>query len=156
MSSITNDAEMRRAVAELATPAQRLLAARFVTNVLSLSDDARLQRVVDTAAKPDAGEDELADAYRAAKAAALEAHARCGADGEWNDQAGYFVARAAEASVAPQVRSHAKGPAWQAAMSARMARTCLAGDAEEDTHDQESQAQYRILAEYLTEVSNHD
>lgn len=156
MSSITNDSEMRQAVDALAAPAQRVLAARFVANVLSLSDDSRLQRVLDTAARPDAGEDELADAYRAAKAAALEAHARCGADGEWIDQAGYFVARAAEAAVAPQIRSYAKGPAWQAAMSARMARTCLAGEADEDTHDQESQAQYRILSEYLTEASNHD
>ena len=112
MSSITNDSEMRQAVDALAAPAQRVLAARFVANVLSLSDDSRLQRVLDTAARPDAGEDELADAYRAAKAAALEAHARCGADGEWIDQAGYFVARAAEAAVAPQIRSYAKGPAW--------------------------------------------
>jgi hypothetical protein len=156
MSGITNDTEMRQALADLTAPAQRVLAARFVANVLSLSEDARLQRVLDTAANPDAGEDELGGAYRTAKAAALEAHARCGADGEWNDQAGYFVARAAEASVAPQVRSYSKGPAWQAAMSARMARTCLAGEADEDTHDKERQAQYRILTEYLTQGNIND
>jgi hypothetical protein len=156
MSSIANDTEMREAIAALALPAQRVLAARFVDHVLALSKDARLKRVLDTAADADAGDEALAGAYRTAKAAALDAHARCGADGEWIDQAGYFVARAAEATVAPQVRSHSRGPAWQAAMSARMARTCLSSSTEEDTHDQESQAQYRILADYLTEVSNHD
>ena len=137
MSSITNDTEMRQAIAALAAPAQRVLAARFVANVLPLSKDARLQRVLDTAARIDAGEDELAGAHRTAKAASLDAHARCGADGEWIDQAGYFVARAAEAAVAPQIRTHSKGPAWQAAMSARMARTCLADESDEDTHDQD-------------------
>jgi hypothetical protein len=156
MSRVSNDTEMRRALSALDIGAQRVLAARFVASVASLSGDARLQRVLAAAANPNATEDELKAAYKSAKAAAIEAHARCGADGEWNDQAGYFVARAAEAAVAPQVRSHAKGPAWQAAMSARMARTCLAGESEEDTHDRESAAQYRILAEYLTEVKAND
>ena len=149
MSSITNDSEMRQAVDALAAPAQRVLAARFVANVLSLSDDSRLQRVLDTAARPDAGEDELADAYRAAKAAALEAHARCGADGEWIDQAGYFVARAAAAAVSPEGQM-AGGPAWQAAMSSRMAATCRSIDSAEDNAGPTRLQQYRVLSEFLT------
>jgi hypothetical protein len=88
-------------------------------------------------------------ARRAIKTASLEAHTRCGADGEWNDQAGYFVARAAEACIEPQVLSQGKGPAWKAAMMARMARTCLAADSDQDAHDSESQAQYHILNSYL-------
>ena len=59
------------------------------------------------------------------------------------------MARAAEACVEPEGRSQGKGPAWKAAMSARMARTCLAADGEEDSHDSESQAQYNILKSYL-------
>jgi hypothetical protein len=37
-----------------------------------------------------------------------------------------------------------------------MARTCLAGEADEDTHDKERQAQYRMLTEYLTQGNIND
>lgn len=149
MSTISNDTQMREVISTMDTAQQRQVAALFVQNVLSLNDDKRVAKALDTAQNFDINDDELLAAYRGAKAAALDAHARCGADGEWSDQAGYFVARAAEAAVAPQVRSHGKGPAWQAAMSSRMARTCLAAGEDEDAHDTESQAQYRILADYL-------
>jgi hypothetical protein len=149
MSDINNDARMREAIAELDVPRQRALAARFIENVLSLTEDERVRRAITIAAKPDADEDQLSSALRGAKAAALDAHARCGSDGEWNDQAGYFVARAAEAAVAPQVRSHGRGPAWQAALNCRMARTAEGADTDEDAHGSESQAQYRILNDYL-------
>lgn len=149
MSTINNDTQMREAVNGMSVTEQRQVAALFVKNVASLSKDARIERTIETAANPAASEEELSNAFKAAKAAALEAHTRCGSDGEWNDQAGYFVARAAEAAVAPQVRSHGKGPAWQAAMSSRMARTCLAADSDEDAHDSESHAQYQILNDHL-------
>ena len=149
MSDISNDAQMREAIAGLDIPRQRALAARFIENVLALTDDERVGRAIATAAKPDADEDQLSSALRGVKAAALDAHARCGSDGEWNDQAGYFVARAAEAAVAPQVRSHGRGPAWQAALNCRMARTAEATETDEDAHGSESQAQYRILNDFL-------
>jgi len=149
MNQISNDAQLREALAALEPARQRGLAARFVENVLALSHDERVERAVAAAANPDTTDADRQTAYKAAKAAALEAHARCGADGEWNDQAGYFVARAAEAALAPQVRSHGKGPAWQAALSCRMARTAQASETDEDAHDSESQAQYRILNDYL-------
>ena len=149
MSAITTDAQMREAISEMDIPRQRALAARFIEHVLELSGDERVGRAVETAASPDAEESQLSNALRGAKAAALDAHARCGADGEWTDQAGYFVARAAEAAVAPQVRSHGRGPAWQAALSCRMARTAQTTETDEDAHDSESQAQYRILNDYL-------
>ncbi|RMG38162.1 MAG: hypothetical protein D6720_01865 [Gammaproteobacteria bacterium] len=156
MQTITNDTEMRQAIAGLSDPQQRQLAARLVRNVLSLTDDERVARVLEIAADPSAGEEELASAYRLARTAAIESHARCGADGEWNDQAGYFVARAAEAAVAPRPAGRAPGRAWLAAMNARMARTCLAEEADQDYHDQERQAQYRIVTEFLSEANRND
>ena len=149
MSDVSNDAQMREAIGGLEVPLQRALAARFIEHVLSLTEDERIKRVLKIAAHADADEDQLSSALRSAKAAALDAHARCGTDGEWNDQAGYFVARAAEAAVAPRVRSYGRGPAWQAARNCRMARTAQATETDEDAHGSESQAQYRILNDYL-------
>ncbi len=150
MSTISNDGQMRDAIDAMDTQQQRLLAARFVEHVLPLTKDERVLRVVEVAASPESADEQLMGAYKAAKAAALEAHARCGSDGEWSDQTGYFVARAAEAAVAPKVMSHGKSVAWQTALSCRMARTAQVTDSNEDAHDSESEAQYRILSEFLT------
>jgi len=110
-----------------------------------LSGDSRLQQVIDAV---EVGTD-LATAFKSAKRVSLEAHARCGSEGDWNEQAGYFVARAAQAAVEPQVRTAGKNPAWKAAMQCRMARTCLASDSDEDTHDLETGAQHQLLTDYL-------
>lgn len=150
MSEISNDTEMRETLDSLALDQQRAVAALFVQNVLALTDDVRVGRAVEAAAEAQNGEPDLNAALRGAKAAALEAHARCGADGEWNDQAGYFVARAAEAAVAAQVLTHGKGPAWQAALSCRMARTAQASESEDAAPEREITAQYRILNDFLT------
>ena len=88
-------------------------------------------------------------ALRTAKAAVIDSHARCGADCDWKDQAGYFVARAAAAAVSPEGQM-AGGPAWQAAMSSRMAATCRSIDSTEDIAGQARTQQYLILSEFLT------
>ena len=149
MSGISNDTEFREALSSLSIAQQRQLGAKFVENVLSLSNDSRVAQAIDAARQEGLEEDALNLVRHNIKAASLEAHTRCGADGVWTDQAGYFVARAAEACVEPEGRSQGKGPAWKAAMSARMARTCLAEESDEDSHDSESQAQFQILARYL-------
>lgn len=149
MDIITNDSEFRAALDGLSDDRQRAVGALFVENVIDLNDDERVAKALAAASDPEIGDEAMGLVRRAVKAAALEAHTRCGADGEWDDQASYFVARAAEACVEPQVRSQAKGPGWKAAMSARMARTCLAADSDEDSHDSESHAQYTILTNYL-------
>ena len=148
MVSISNDSEFRDALESLDINQQRAVAAIFVDNVIELTDDARVTKAVAVARDAEASEDAVALARRGVKAASLEAHTRCGSDGEWTDQAAYFVARAAEACLEPEGRS-GKGPAWKAAMSARMARTCLAAESDEDSHDSESHAQYQILSSYL-------
>jgi len=148
MASISNDTDFRAALEGLDIAGQRRVGAQFVDNVLELAKDPRINNALAAARDSEISEEAMALARRGIKAASLEAHTRCGAEGEWTDQAGYFVARAAEACLEPEGRS-SKSPAWKAAMSARMARTCLAADSDEDSHDSESAAQYQILASYL-------
>lgn len=150
MSAISNDTEFRTALDGLDAVQQRTVAALFVDHVAGLSDDGRVAETLAAIRNPDVSDEVLSGARHAIKGAVLDAHARCGADGEWVDQAGYFVARAAEACVETH-RSQGKNPAWKAAMSARMARTCLAADNDEDAHDSERLAQYQILQSYQDE-----
>ncbi len=148
MVDITNDDEFRRAISGIAHADQRALAARFLEHVLPLGNDERLVRIAQVAGNADASADELATALHTARATTVDLHNRCGAECDWTEQAGYFVARAAQAAVTPEDQL-AGGPAWQTAMSSRMAATCRSIDVEEDTAGQEQQEQYRILSEFL-------
>jgi hypothetical protein len=148
MSTISNDKEFKTALESHNVAAQRALAARFIKNVMSLSTDKRIPSVVKAAEDQQATDDELQAAAKSAKAAVMDCYTRCGADADWAAQAGYFVARAAAAAVAPadQVKG---GPAWQAAMSSRMARTAQLIESGDSAVSQESEQQYRILSDYI-------
>ena len=148
MSQITNDTEFKQALANMDYAQQRIIAAMFVEHVLPLSNDDRLVRVVKVAIDKNASDDELASALKSAKAATFDSHTRCGSEGNWTDQAGYFVARAAVASVTPEAQSKAGGPAWQAAMSTRMAQTSMQID-KDDVAPTGNEWQYHILSNYL-------
>ena len=151
MSQISNDVEFKQALEDLSPVRQRTMAAAFVAHVLPLSNDERLNRVISIAAVEHAMEDELLNALRSARAATFECHTRCGSEGNWTDQAGYFVARAAVAAVTPLAQSRTGGAAWQAAMSSRMARTSmLIDDGEGEAPVQaENEWQYQTLNDYL-------
>jgi len=149
MSQITNDTEFKQALKDLDASRQRSIAAKFVEHVLPLSTDERVARVVKVAADNEASADELLNALRTAKAATFDSHTRCGAEGNWTEQAGYFVSRAAVAALTPCEQCSSGSPAWQAAMSSRMARTSMQIDAENDSTSDESEQQYQILSEYL-------
>ena len=150
MSQISNDAEFKQALNSLNAAQQRILAAKFVEHVLPLSNDKRLTQAVQTAMEKDASQDELSMAQKSAMAATVDHHARCGADGNWTEQAGYFVGRAAIAAVSKAPSSTAN-PAWIAAMSCRMALTSATiddQDSDESTHS-EVEWQYQILPQFL-------
>lgn len=149
--TISNDAEFKRALESLNEVQQRQLAASFATHVLALSDDKRLERVIRVAADADATSEELAGALKTAHAVTFESHARCGAEGKWTDQAGYFVGRAAVAATTSSEHSRAGGPAWQAAMSARMAYTSMLIEEvdENKSAHAETEWQYQSLSDYL-------
>jgi hypothetical protein len=151
MSQISNDEEFRKTLHGLDAIQQRVVAALFVEHVLPLSNDERLARVVKVATDSNDSQDELASALKSAKAATQDSHTRCGSEGNWTDQAGYFVARAAVAAVTPQAQTKSGSPAWQAAMSSRMAQTSILIDdvsQEVSTHS-ENEWQYEILSNFL-------
>ena len=148
MSQISNDTEFKQALQRLDKKQQRVVGALFVKHVLPLSNDSRLIHVIKTAADSDATQDELSNALKSAKAATFDSHTRCGSEGNWTDQAGYFVARAATAAVTPETQSKAGGPAWQAAMSCRMAQTSMLIDSDDET-TADNEWQYDILSSYL-------
>jgi hypothetical protein len=151
MSEMCNDTEFRKTLESLDPMQQREIAAIFVSHVLPLSEDKRLDRVIKTAADTDATQEELAAALKTAHAVTFDSHARCGAEGHWSDQAGYFVARAAVAATTPLAHSRAGGPAWQAAMSARMAHTTNLIDDVSNTQSAHTECvwQYQTLSDYL-------
>ena len=155
MMQISNDADFRRALTNMDSDQQRAVAAKFVAHVLPLSGDERLNRAVKTAANIQSSEDEIFSALKSARAATFDSHTRCGSDGNWTDQAGYFVARAAVAAIAPPTKSKAGGAAWQAAMSSRMARTSILIDDEsiELPAQAENEWQYQTLSEYMNTLA---
>jgi len=151
MSQITNDEEFRDALHSLDATQQRIVAGMFVEHVLPLSNDERLGRVVKTAMDKGASQDELSSALKSARATTMDLHTRCGSEGNWTDQASYFVGRAAIAAVTPQAQSKSGNPAWAAAMSCRMAQTSILIDdetSEISTHS-ENEWQYDVLTKFL-------
>ena len=148
MSEITNDAEFRKTLDGLDATRQRLVAVRFVENVVALCSDHRIARVLQVAGDSEATQDELAETLKTARATTFDCHTRCGSEGDWSEQAGYFVARAATAALTP-VGQMPSGPAWQAALSSRMAQTSKSIVTGDDTAGQEGKQQYRILSEFL-------
>ena len=151
MSTITNDEEFKHALHQLDANQQRVLAAQFAEHVLPLSTDDRLSRALAIAGDADASSADINDALQSARAATIDCHTRCGSEGNWTEQAGYFVGRAVVAALTPEEQSRSKGPAWQAAMSSRMARTSVLIDDDSDemiTHS-EDKWQYDKLASFM-------
>ncbi len=151
MNQITNDTIFKQALQQLDPTQQRTVAARFLDHIAALSDDVRIHHVIKTAAQNDASEHDLSASLKSARAAMLDSHTRCGSEGNWTAQAGYFVARAAVAAITPPAQSKAGGPAWQAAMSSRMACTSSLIDDESDEIQSHSERewQHQALTDYL-------
>jgi len=145
--NIGNDSEFKAALSFLSGATRRLVAARFAENVLSLCPDPRVKGAIESAKRTDISAAELATAFQSAKAASVESFTRCGRECDWNDQASHFVAEAGLACVRPE--QPGANPAWDAAMQARMARTCETIAVGRGTDNVEAEAQYRILAEFL-------
>lgn len=145
--AIDNDSDFKAALDELSRAGQRLVAARFVENVLPLCQDHKVKAAVNLAKRNDIIEEELASAQQSAKAASVDSYTQCGHECDWNKQAGHFVAEAALACVKPA--EPGGNAAWEAAMHARMARTCATIAAGNGTQNGEDEAQYRILQNFL-------
>jgi hypothetical protein len=145
--AISNDKEFKQALAGLSTGQQRQVAARFVQSVFPLSNDARVKSALDTAGRAGIADAELALASQAANSARVESFTRCGRETDWSAQAGHFVAKAAVACVKPA--DPGDNLAWEAAMQARLARTCQTVADGSGTDNREAEEQYRILEAFL-------
>ncbi len=146
--NIGNDNEFKAALGALSGIRQRQVAARFAENVLGLCKDHRLKTAIDTAKRAeDIAKDEFAAALQSAKAVSVDSYTQCGHDCNWNSQASHFVAQAVLAGL--KLSEPGGNAAWDAAMHARMARTCETIATGRGTDNAEAAAQYRILAEFL-------
>lgn len=145
---IQTDSEFRSALDKLPTPKQRELATRFTDSVVVLCNDPRIKAALNAARRLDISDIELAAIYQAANAASVESYTQCGKETNWMSQAGHFVAEAAKSCVKPVERGH--NLAWDAAMYARMARTCETISKGLGTQNRESEVQYRLMDEYAT------
>jgi hypothetical protein len=145
--AINNDKDFKAALAGLSAAQQRQVAARFVQRVFPLSNDVRIKAALDVAARPDITDAELTVVSQAANSARVESFTQCGKETDWTAQAGHFVAKAAVACVG--AATPGSNLAWDAAMQARMARTCETVATGEGTEHREAGEQYRILEAFL-------
>jgi len=145
--AISNDKEFKASLAALPAPSQRQVAARFVERVYPLSNDVRVKAALDAAGRPDISDAELTVVTQAANTARVESFTQCGRETDWTAQAGHFVAKAAVACVKPAEAGD--NLAWEAAMQARMARTCQTVAEGSGTENREAEEQYRILEAFL-------
>ena len=145
--TISNDKEFKVALAALPAARQRQVAARFVERVFPLSDDARVKAALDVAGRPDISDAELTLVSQAANTARVESFTQCGRETDWTAQAGHSVAKAAVACVKPV--EPGDNLAWEAAMQARMARTCQTVAEGTGTENREAEEQYRTLEAFL-------
>ena len=143
----SNDKEFKAELGALPIAHQRHVAAQFVQRVFPLSNDPRLKAALELARRADVSDAELAGAYQSANTARVESYTQCGRETDWAAQAGHFVAKAAVACVRPAAEG--ENLAWEAAMQARMARTCETVATGEGTENSEAQEQYRILGAFL-------
>lgn len=148
MLPIADEASFKQTLSTLTLQQQRVVGAMFVESVLKLFDDERIKRALKTAQNTNASEEELQIAYKSARSASIESFTRCGADGDWREQAKHFVANAAAACVIPKEQLRKNNPAWEAAMNCRMARNCET-IANEETSNEEDHHQYRVLSDFL-------
>jgi hypothetical protein len=144
---IRNDSDFKDALNKLSVVEQRQIAARFSEGVLSLCKDRRVAAAVHAALRTDITDDELTVLYQAARTACVDSYTQCGHVTDWLNQAGHFVAEAATACVMPAERG--ANLAWDAAMRARMARTCEAIATGQGTENREAAHQYSLLTGYL-------
>ncbi len=133
MAKINTMQEFKEVLDKLPLDQQRVVAARFVEDVLDLTDDDIIIQAQKIAADPDATPEALMSAYHSARHAAVESSVH--GDLElinWQKQTAYFVAKACSESLAP---SH-HGITWShltfnVASHCRMARLCATVEHEE-------------------------
>lgn len=162
MSAISTMKEFKDALETLSLDQQRIIAARFVADVLDLTDDESLKHAQQIAARRDASPEELMAAYHAARHVAVKSSIHSEWElVDWHKQAQHFVAMACAESLAPAHQGVKwRHLAWNVAHHCRMARTCASVDHEQEhpsfakaeaALNQQIQTQFDLLGRFLDE-----
>jgi len=164
VDKITDLKTFKKALSTLTLAQQRQVGARFVENVLDLTDGRCTKHAQSLAAQSDISPEELEMAYNAVHAVYVTTHPRSHfSELVFSQQAAHFVAEACMTCVAPTYSAlPTHHLAENAASYCRMARICasIEHDKEnpslanaEKAMNKEMNTQFQILTEYLKESS---
>ncbi len=150
MIKIDSDQELRAALNRLSPDQQRRLGCHFAEQVMHWCRNERVKRAIMIGLSETATPSELEDAFKAARAHAVNTYTDCGKDTDWLGQADHFVAAAAAAALMPDALVNEKqNRAWKAAIQARMAANCAMMEDASADEGQIARSQYTLTAEFL-------
>jgi len=160
MSKVTGTKSFQEALSRLSVSQQRQLGARFIANVLDLTENPSLKRAQETAANPQVTAEQLVDSYHTVHAIYTRTHPRSDlSELDYTKQAAHFVAEACLMCLSPTYpETTIHHIAEKTAMYCRMARTCASIKHDEDAPQlgesekaiqQEIDAQHRMANEFL-------
>jgi hypothetical protein len=160
MLKINSNEDFRKALESLPLQKQRLVGARFIANVLDLTNDKHIIQAQSIASKSDATAEELHEAYQEAHASYMHTNPDSTmAELDWAKQTEHFITKACMACLAPTYpEASTHDLAQRVSMYCQMARTCGSinhdGDYPSFTNTEELAKkevndQYRIAAEFL-------
>jgi hypothetical protein len=153
MPKISNEREFREAIASLSAEEEHTVSALFLQNVLDVTRDPRIRRVISVALDRNAGEEEREGACNTARSIATETFTHLGEELDLNRQALHFLATAATYCLLPDrlksLYCRKRAP-WAIALHTRMAR-CWSQMAQgrEEEEMREDEDQYKILAGFM-------
>ena len=162
MDKISNNEAFKKTLSSLPVDQQRQLGARFIANVLDLTDGRCSRQAQSLAAKSNVTPEELETAYHAVHSVYVATHPRSDlSEIDYGKQAAHLVAEACMTCVSPTYgERHTSHLAENVASYCRMARICSSlkhGEDNPDFSDAESalnkemETQFDILNSYLEE-----
>jgi hypothetical protein len=162
MAEIKTMKEFKHALEGLSLDQQRIVAARFVAEVLDLTDDDRIKEAQRVAADSTATPDNIMSAYHLAWHAAVESSVHSDMELiDWRKQTAHFVAKACAESLAPaHYGVTIRHLAHNVANHCRMACLCANIEHEEEQPslanaeemlNKQIRKQFEILSQYLDE-----
>ncbi|HBE93761.1 MAG TPA: hypothetical protein DDW55_15080 [Gammaproteobacteria bacterium] len=163
MSKITTNEAFREALSSLTLAQQRVVGARFIANVLDLTQDSHINQAQAMLSNIDVSAEDLDETYHFIHAIYVHTSPRSHFSLlDYNKQAEHFVAEACMHCLAPtyfEITKHHL--AARVSMCCLMARTCASIGHEgnypkftdtEDLVKKEVDTQYEILSEYLESI----
>ena len=162
MAKISTMKEFKEGLENLSLAQQRIVAARFVADVLDLTEDDRIKQAQKIAADPNASPESLMSAYHSAWHVVVESSAHSDLELiDWHKQTAHFVAKACSEALAPAHHGMTcRHLAYNVANHCRMARLCATVEHEEaqpslaaaeQALNKQIQSQFQILGAFLEE-----